>query len=225
MVIQRPGRVQEVQMVNEIGARDTGRLATSIGAVAIGSAVSLATYFAVGGPFGTINDIGNATIGVLSAGLAWRLRRQIPGRLADVAAGAALVGAAVATVGSALVVSGTTGWFLAGLVSSVGFAGIGAWLACLCLRGDVAPATPRGLRALGIAAGSLMVLGLTAAPGIPLRLDDASTAPAWAWIGSAGWLGIYVVYPAWAIGFGVRLLRHVGQGAVQVAGRSPSGAS
>jgi hypothetical protein len=123
-------------------------------------------------------------------------------------------------IGSALVVSGTTGWFLAGLVSSVGFAGIGAWLACLCLRGDVAPASTPGLRALGLAAGSLMVLGLAAAPALALRLDDPASAPAWAWIGSAGWLGIYVAYPAWAIGLGIRLLRHVGQGSVPAAGRS-----
>jgi len=209
-------------MVTENGARDTGRLAISIGAVAVGSAVSLATYFAVGGPFGTVNDIGNATIGVLSAGLAWRLRRQIPGRLGSAAVGAAVVGAAVTMVGSALVVSGTTGWFLAGLVSSVGFAAIGGWLVCLGLRDDRAPASSRGLRALGVAAGSLMVLGLASAPGIPLRLDDAATAPAWAWVGSAGWLGTYVAYPAWAIWFGVRVLRGVGQGRYQVAGRSAS---
>lgn len=42
-----------------------------------GSAVSLATYFAVGGPFGAINDVGNAATGVLSAALAGRLRRRI----------------------------------------------------------------------------------------------------------------------------------------------------
>ena len=85
-------------MMNEVRDQDTGRLALAIGAVAVGSAACLATYFAVGGPFGTINDIGNAATGVLSAGLAWRLRRQIPGRAGDVAVGAAVAGAAL-TVG------------------------------------------------------------------------------------------------------------------------------
>jgi hypothetical protein len=66
-----------------------------------------------------------------------------------------------------------------------------------------------------------MLLGLATAPGIALRLDDAATAPAWTWIGSAGWLGIYVAYPAWAIWLGVRLLR-IGQGHLQVTGRSTS---
>ena len=71
-------------MMNEARHQDTGRLALAIGVVAAGSAVCLATYFAVQGPFGTINDIGNAATGVLSAALAWRLRRQIAGRAAKV---------------------------------------------------------------------------------------------------------------------------------------------
>ena len=64
-------------MMNEARHQDTGRLALAIGVAAAGSAVCLATYFAVQGPFGTINDIGNAATGVLSAGLAWRLRGQL----------------------------------------------------------------------------------------------------------------------------------------------------
>ena len=47
--------------------RNTGRLAMSVGLVAAGTAVCLATYFVVGGPFGTINDIGNAAIGWLGS--------------------------------------------------------------------------------------------------------------------------------------------------------------
>ena len=121
--------------MNEARYQDTGRLALAIGIAAAGSAVCLATYFAVQGPFGTINDIGNAATGVLSAGLAWKLRRQIPSRAGNVALGAATVGAGLTVAGSALVVSGTTGFFFAGIVSSVGFAGIGAWLVTLN-RGD-----------------------------------------------------------------------------------------
>ena len=189
-------------MMDEAGARSTGRLAMAVGVVAAGSAVCLGTYFAVGGPFGTINDIGNAATGVLSGWLALRLRRQIPGRAGDVAAGVALAGAAFTVVGSALVVVGTTGFLLAGLVSSLGFAGIGAWLVVVN-RGtrDVASWPPR-LRALGVAAGALMAVGVVMAPGIPLRLDDMATAPTWVWIGFVGWLGTYVAYPAWAIWMG-----------------------
>ena len=58
---------------------------------------------------------------------------------------------------------------------------------------------PPGLRMLGIAAGALMAVGVIVAPGILLRLDDMGAAPAWVWIGSLGWLGTFVAYPAWAI--------------------------
>lgn len=183
--------------------RDTGRLALAIGVVAAGSAVCLATYFAVRGPFGTINDLGNATTGVLCGWLAWRLRVLLPGRAGDTAVGAALVGAAIAVVGSALVVSGTTGFLFAGLVSSVGFAGIGAWLVVLNRSAGAVAAWPRRLRSLGMLGGGLMVVGIVAAPGIWLGLDDMATAPVWVWIGFLGWLGIYVVYPAWAIWMGI----------------------
>ncbi len=188
--------------MDDTEARNTGRLAVATGAVAAGSVVCLATYFVAGGPFGTLNDIGNAATGVLSACLAWRLRRQIPGRAGDVAASTALVGAAITVVGSTLVVSGTTGFLLAGLVSSVGFAGIGAWLVVANRRADKAAAWPRRLRALGVVAGSLMALGVVTAPGILLRLDDMATAPAWVYIGFFGWLGTYVAYPIWAVWVG-----------------------
>jgi hypothetical protein len=197
-------------MMDDADAGDRGRLAMALGLVGAGSAVCMGTYFAIGGPFGTINDIGNATAGVLSAALAWRLRRRVPGRTGDVAVGAAMVGAAMAVAGSALIVSGTTGWFLGGLVSSVGFAGIGAWLVVLNRRLDEPTAWPRRLRSLGILAGALMTVGITALPGVLLRLDDAATAPGWIWIGFLGWTGIFVAYPAWALWSGLverRLLR------------------
>lgn len=186
-------------MMNEARPQDIGRVALAIGIAAAGSAACLATYFAVQGPFGTLNDIGNAATGALSAGLAWRLRRQIPGRAATLSVGAAIVGAGLTVAGSTLVVSGTTGFFFAGLVSSVGFAGIGAWLVALNKSDAVTAALPRRLRSLGIAAGALMALGIAAAPGIVLGLDDMAAAPAWVWIGLLGWLGIFVAYPAWAI--------------------------
>ena len=184
--------------MNETGNQDTGRLALAVAIAAVGSAACLATYFAAGGPLGTISDIGNAATGVFSAGLAWRLRRQIPGRAANVAVAAAIAGAALTVAGSTLVVSGTTGYFFAGLVSSVGFAGIGAWLVVLSKGDGQAAVTPR-LRSLGTAAGGLMALGIAAAPGIVLGLDDMASAPAWVWIGLFGWLGIFIAYPAWAI--------------------------
>ncbi|MEA2518184.1 MAG: hypothetical protein QOF49_264, partial [Chloroflexota bacterium] len=79
-------------MMDHPRVRNTDLLCVTAGAVAAGSALSLATYFAVGGPFGTINDIGNAATGVLAAALALRLRTHLHGRTGDAAAGAALAG-------------------------------------------------------------------------------------------------------------------------------------
>jgi hypothetical protein len=188
-------------MMDEQPGRDTGRLALAIGFVAVGSVACLATYFAVWGPFGTINDVGNATIGVLSGWLAWRLRNQLP-EPARWSVALAVAGAALTVVGSALVVSGRTGFLLAGFVSSVGFAGIGAWLIVYSRSADAAW-WPRQLRTLGTAAGALMTIGLVLVPGILQRLDDMETAPAWLWVGFLGWAGTFVAYPAWAIWLGV----------------------
>ena len=205
--------------MNEARHPDTGRLALAIGVAAAGSAVCLATYFAVQGPFGTINDIGNAATGVLSAGLAWRLRGQLTGPASRLAVGAAMVGAAITVIGSTLVVSKATGFFLGGLVSSLGFAGIGTWLVVLNRSEAAVAAWPRRLRLLGVAAGSLMALGFVSAPGIVLRLDDMATAPAWVWVGSMGWLGTFVVYPAWAFWLAAVETRSA-EGSIAVAGRT-----
>jgi hypothetical protein len=208
-------------MMDEMRARDTGRLALAIGVVAAGSAACLATYFTVRGPFGTINDVGNAATGILSGWLAWRLRGHVASRAGDLAAGAAAAGAALTVVGSALVVFGTTGFLLAGLVSSVGFAGIGTWLVVLNSSSDRAAWPPR-LRSLGVVTGGLMAVGVVSAPGILLRLDDMATAPAWVWIGFLSWLGTYVAYPAWAIWMGALESGRAGRARTATAGTAVS---
>ncbi len=173
-------------------------LAIAVGAVAISSALSLALFFAVQGPFGTINDVLNGVLAVLAGALAWSLSGSAG--LVYVA----FLGALIAVAGSALVITGTTGFFLAGLVSSAGFALIGAWL----LWYSWSSGGVSGLRWLGVAAGALMVLGIAVLPGIAMRIDDMNKAPAWIWVGFAGWLGIYVALPAWAIWFGASRLGH-----------------
>jgi hypothetical protein len=194
-------------MMDDGDSRDTRRLALAVGGVAIGTVGCLATYFAVGGPFGSINDIGNGALGLLSAGLAWRLRDRLSGRGRGLALGLAAVGAALTVVGSALVLSRTTGFLLAGLVSSVGFAGIGVWLVTLS-RGEWArEAWPDRVRFLAVAAGVLMAIGIVVVPAIVQRVDDMATAPWWVWLGFVGWLGIYVAYPAWAIRWGLLATR------------------
>jgi hypothetical protein len=200
-------------MMDDVRPRDLDRIAIATAVIGAGSAVSLATYFVAGGPFGTINDLGNATTGILSACLAWRLRGLLTGRARDLAVAAALAGAAITVLGTSLVVSRTTTFLLAGLVSSVGFAGIGTWLVVVNRRASASTAWPRRLRALGIGAGSIMASGVLVAPGIALRLDDMATAPSWIWIGFLGWLGTFVAYPAWALWVAIvenRFARSVG---------------
>jgi hypothetical protein len=170
----------------------TDPLRIAIGAVGLGSVTCLALLFAVGEPFGRLNDLGNATLAILSGTLAVVERRHVH----PLATGVAVVGSAIAVAGSGLVISGTTGFFLAGLVSTVGFAGVGAWLIALARAGRAGRGRVRGLATI---AGALMAVGVASAPGIVLRLDDMASAPGWIWIGMIGWLGIFVVYPIWAL--------------------------
>lgn len=195
---------------------DTGRdrvvagLAVAAGAVALISVASLALFFTVGKPFGAINDWTVGLAGLLSGLLALTIRSRgimgAPGP-ATVSTGAAVVGAVIVVAGSALVISQTTGFLLAGLVQSLGFALIGLWLIALNWSTGSVSGWPRQLRNLGLVAGTVMALGIVVAPGIAMGVDDANTAPGWIWIGFVGWLGIFFLYPIWSIWFGNTLRR------------------
>jgi hypothetical protein len=67
------------------------------------------------------------------------------------------------------------------------------------------------------------VFGLVLIPGIALRLDDAATAPAWVWVGSASWLGTYLAFPAWAVWVGSHEGRGAGLASSSAAGRTVTG--
>ena len=195
---------------------DTGRdrivagLAFAAGAVALISVASLALFFAVGKPFGAINDWTVGLAGLLSGLLALAIRSRgivgAPGP-ATVSTVAAVVGAVIVVAGSALVISQTTGFLLAGLVQSLGFALIGLWLIALNSSMGSDSGWPRRLRNLGLVAGIVMALGIVVAPGIAMGVDDANTAPGWIWIGFVGWFGIFFLYPIWSIWFGNALRR------------------
>jgi hypothetical protein len=174
-----------------VPAGSARKIAAALAAVAMLSCVSLFLFFSVGGPFGTLNDAGNGALAVLCATLALVLHR--PGRVVTTAL--AVMGAAVAGVGSYLVMTDTTGYFLAGLESAFGFALIGLWLLVVALSGDV-PA-----RALGQAAGVVMALGLVNLPGILRGLDDQDSAPTWLLAAGVCWAGTYLLLPLWAFRF------------------------
>jgi hypothetical protein len=177
------------------------RLALAIAGIGAASFVSLALLYTVGEPFGTLNDVGNAALGVLAAGFAYRSRNRPAWRptTRSAAVGAAALGTGIVAIGSALVISKATGWFLAGQVSTLGYAFIGLWLGTLgaVLRND--ERLPRRAGEVALAAGVLMAFGFASLPAIAGRYDDVGTAPAWTWIGSVAWLGIllFLLWCGW----------------------------
>lgn len=188
--------------------RGTGRLAIVIGLVTFASVASLTLFYAVAGPFGAINDWLIGLVGILTGLLAlviWRRGGPATASAGALATGVAVLGSAIVIVGSALVISRTTGFFLAGLVESLGFALVGAWLITLNRSMSSAPRWSRRLRTFGSAAGAIMAIGVVVLPAIATGLDDMDAAPAWVWIGFLGWLGIFFLYPAWCIWFGTAL--------------------
>jgi hypothetical protein len=128
---------------------------------------------------------------LLCAALAFALHR--PGRIA--ATTLAIAGAATAVLGSLFIMTDTTGYFFAGLISALGFALIGLWLLVVS-RSDDLPA-PR----LALFAGAVMALGLFNIPGIVQRLDDLDAAPIWLLAVGICWAGTYVFLPLWAFRF------------------------
>src|SRR5690349_11771720 len=129
-------------------------LAVATGVVLLAGLLCLIVFFTIGDPWGTMNDAGNGLAALLSAALAWRLSR--PGdRWALLVA---VVGAVIAVYGSYLVMSARTGWYLAGLYSSLGYALIGVWL--WQASGGRAGEWPRGVARLGRFAGAFIALGL-----------------------------------------------------------------
>jgi hypothetical protein len=150
--------------------------------------VCLIVFYTAGEPFGVINDIGNTLLGLLSLALAWLLR-PTSGVLVSLAG----LGAALTVVGTVLVLTGITGFYLAGLWSSSGFGLIGVWLV-----GISRLATPPPRRA-GLVAGLVMMLGLVGVPGIFMGLDTMDTAPVWTFVAGFSWAGTYLLFPAWSL--------------------------
>ncbi len=127
--------------------------------------LSLIIFYSIsGGPFGLINDVANGLVGLLSISLAW-LWLPNAERVDQAGHCCATVGAMVTVSGSILIIFDITGWYLAGLVSSVGNALIGIWLLLSNRLHRQDSELPRGLIMLGVTAGIFMIIGLLALPG------------------------------------------------------------
>ena len=156
-------------------------------------------YIISGGPFGFINDVANGLVGLLSISLAWLWLPERPTGWIRLAIAAATVGAMVTVSGSILIIFDITGWYLAGLVSSVGNALIGIWLLLSNRLHRQDAELPRGLIMLGVTAGIFMIIGLLALPGVLAGIDDPQVAPVYVNAGLLSWMGTYLLYPMWCL--------------------------
>jgi hypothetical protein len=175
------------------------RVALATAVVSLLAVLNLIIFYAVGGPFGFLNDVANGLIGLLSLALAWLWVRNRRGGWSTLAIAFASLGAIVMVLGSLLIILDITGWYLAGLVSSVGSAFIGIWLLIANRLHRGAPELPRGLIMLGMTTGIFMIIGWLALAGVIARIDDPQLAPLYVNAGLLNWMGTYLLYPVWCL--------------------------
>jgi hypothetical protein len=182
-------------------------VALALAATALVAVGCLVLLYAVGGVFGAVNDWANALLGCWVLLLAVLVRLDgAGGRRADVAPAAAAAGAVGLAWGTWLVVTQTTGFYLAGLVSTLGLAGVGAWLLLADAASARAGRPATGPVVLGRLTGWLLLGGVLALPGLLAGVDDLADAQWHSHLAEAGaWLGAYVLLPVWS----VRLARHL----------------
>lgn len=189
----------------------TSAVASTIGVLAIGAGVvgvlailTIILFYTVGQPFGTLSDISNGLLGILSGVLAVLLYTQIRSQspvLSFIGLILALVGAVAVPIGSALVVSGRLGWFQAGYYTAAGFGVMGLWLVGLNSIVDQGSGWSQGLIVAGLVIGGIMALGVLAIPGIFSGVESWEASPWYVkYVGvSASSLGWLILYPVWLI--------------------------
>ena len=188
--------------LENIRLRSIGKLTIAMSMVAIVSIVSLILFFMFGGFWGPLNDLTIALYALLSAALAWMLhpffRTQSP-RLSYFMLITAIVGAVIACIGSALVMSGTTSWQLAGSVNALGYAFIGIWLLAFNYHARLTDVFPKNLTRLGQISGALSALGLLNVLGI-FGIVDAQSDVSWLlYLAQFGGLGqiLLLIWTVW----------------------------
>jgi hypothetical protein len=182
-----------------------GRLAITTGISGLLALVLLILFFTIGGPFGTLNDTCNGITGILSGVLAWSTSRKFQAGLPFFAL--ALIGALAVALGSILVIFEITGWYLAGLYTSAGYALFGLWLLALNYSVRHINPWPHKLVSWGLISGAMMALGLLTIPGIINGIDAWESGPWYVnYVGQLGSMGYLLLYPLWCIFVGRSLL-------------------
>ena len=193
---------------NDFPSRNLGWLAIAVGGVVLLGDVTLILFFTIGGFFGTLNDLCIAFAAILSGLLSWILypaNRAYSRRLSQLLLTAALVGALVASIGSAFVIFDVTGYFLAGLMNFFGYGLVGLWLLGLNYCAQRRSRWPRRLVQFGLVSGASMSVGLLTGPGIVGRIDNPELAPWFEYVAPVASFGWLLPYPIWSIWLG-RLL-------------------
>ena len=194
---------------NHFSTAATGWIAIAAGVSALLAIAFLTLMYTVNPSFGRVNDVFNSVIGISSVILAWMLYAGMHARmplLSQIALALAVVGAVFTIIGSILIIFGFTGFVLAGWYSSIGYALIGLWLAAFCYALLGSDALPHNLVIFGLVAGAFMAVGLLGIPGIFAGIDSMESMPWYLYVAFFGWLGIYILYPIWAIWLGRTLL-------------------
>ena len=188
-----------------------GWVAIATGVAVIVAVINLTLMYTVNGPFfGTVNDVFNSIIGILSVVLAWMLYAEFHTRsplMSQVALVLAAVGAIFTIIGSVLIIFGFTDFVLAGWVTGVGNALIGIWFLTMCISLLGGDTVPHNLVVFGIVVGSFMTMGLLGIPGILARVDTMESLPWYLGASYLGFLGTYILYPIWTIWFGQILIK------------------
>jgi hypothetical protein len=186
-----------------------GWLALATGIAGISASILIILFYAVGGSFGTLNDIFNGVVGMLSVILAWmlfskfRLNFTFIHRFTLILA---VIGAIIVGIGSILILFDFTGWVLAGWYTTAGFALIGIWLLDFSNSTQQNNMLSRNLSTFGLIVGSIMAIGIFVIPGIMMGIDAIESTPWYVSLGLLGFIGTYFLYPIWTLWLGRTLL-------------------
>ena len=160
--------------------------------------VTLIAFFAVGEPFGVINDVMSIILALCMVPLAFVLherQRHAAPRLSFGAFAIGVLAMVTAAVLQALLVLGLVGFELTLVAVPVAFGVIGVWLVLNSYLGRRSGTLPSGLIWIGIVAGAGYVLAIV---GFLLGGQQHPLA-------AVGGLTAVICYPVWALWFG-RLL-------------------
>jgi hypothetical protein len=194
--------------VKIFSASSIGCIAIATGVVALIGLLFITLFYSLidsmDNPFGTLNDICVALGGILSGVLAWMLypfHRAHASSASWLALLSGCIGAILAPIGSGLIIFNITDWFLAGLVTTFGYALLGLWLLILSSSALHWLAFPRALAQFGVVVGAVMTIGILAGPGILARIDSMDTAPWFVltalYLGGLGWNILYTIWLIW----------------------------